>query len=99
MIYIYLCVALILAFCILMSIYYIVIHTCMHAYIHTYAVYRQLYTKHITYPYPYTTLCYTIQVRVFRIVSASPVEEKILARATDKKNLNGLVVEAGVLGV
>ena len=36
---------------------------------------------------------------MFRIVSASPVEEKILARATDKKNLNGLVVEAGVYRV
>jgi SNF2 family DNA or RNA helicase len=35
------------------------------------------------------------EVRVFRLVSISPVEEKILARATDKRNLTGLVVEAG----
>ena len=35
------------------------------------------------------------EVRVFRLVSTSPVEERILARATDKKNLTGLVVEAG----
>jgi hypothetical protein len=29
------------------------------------------------------------------LITTSPVEEKILARATDKRNLNGLVVEAG----
>ena len=29
------------------------------------------------------------EVRVFRLVSASPVEERILSRATDKRNLNG----------
>lgn len=34
-------------------------------------------------------------VRVFRLVSTSPVEERILARATDKLNLTELVVEAG----
>jgi SNF2 family DNA or RNA helicase len=32
---------------------------------------------------------------VFRFITNSPVEERILARATDKKNLNSLVVEAG----
>lgn len=35
------------------------------------------------------------EVRVFRLITNSFIEEKILARATDKKNLNGLVVEAG----
>jgi SNF2 family DNA or RNA helicase len=35
------------------------------------------------------------EVRVFRLCTNTAVEEKILARATDKKNLNGLVVEAG----
>lgn len=35
------------------------------------------------------------EVRVFRLVTNSPIEERVLARATDKKNLNGLVVEAG----
>ncbi|TDH73532.1 hypothetical protein CCR75_007652 [Bremia lactucae] len=35
------------------------------------------------------------EVRVFRLVTNSPVEEKILARATDKMNMNNLVVEAG----
>ena len=35
------------------------------------------------------------EVRVFRLVTNTLVEEKILARATDKRNLNGLVVEAG----
>lgn len=34
-------------------------------------------------------------VRVFRLVAAAPVEERILARATDKLNMNSLVVEAG----
>ena len=34
-------------------------------------------------------------VRVFRLVSTSPVEERILQRATDKLNMNSLVVEAG----
>jgi SNF2 family DNA or RNA helicase len=34
-------------------------------------------------------------VRVFRLVTTSAVEEKILARATDKMNLTELVVEAG----
>ncbi len=38
------------------------------------------------------------EVRVFRLVAASSIEDKILARATDKKNLNGLVVEAGLVG-
>lgn len=35
------------------------------------------------------------EVRVFRLISTSPVEERILARATDKLNLTELVVEAG----
>ena len=35
------------------------------------------------------------EVRVFRLVTASEIEEKILARATDKKTLNSLAVEAG----
>lgn len=35
------------------------------------------------------------EVRVFRLITNSVIEEKILARATDKKNLTGLVVEAG----
>jgi SNF2 family DNA or RNA helicase len=35
------------------------------------------------------------EVKVFRLITTSPVEERILARATDKRNLNGLVVEAG----
>ena len=35
------------------------------------------------------------EVRVFRLVTNSPIEERILARATDKKNLNSLAVEAG----
>lgn len=35
------------------------------------------------------------EVRVFRLVTTSPIEERILARATDKKNLNSLAVEAG----
>jgi len=39
------------------------------------------------------------EVRVFRLVAASSVEDKILARATDKKNLNGLVIEAGLVGI
>ena len=34
-------------------------------------------------------------VRVFRLIAAAPVEERILARATDKLNMNSLVVEAG----
>ena len=34
-----------------------------------------------------------------RLLTNSPVEERILARATDKKNLNGLVVEAGRFNV
>ena len=34
-------------------------------------------------------------MRVFRLVACSPVEERILARATDKLNMNSLVVEAG----
>lgn len=34
-------------------------------------------------------------VRVFRLVAAAPIEERILARATDKLNMNSLVVEAG----
>jgi len=34
-------------------------------------------------------------VRVFRLIAAAPVEERILARATDKLNVNSLVVEAG----
>jgi ATP-dependent helicase STH1/SNF2 len=32
---------------------------------------------------------------VFRLVTNSVMEERILARATDKRNLTGLVVEAG----
>eukprot|EP00428_Durinskia_dybowskii_P083329 CAMPEP_0170441350 /NCGR_PEP_ID=MMETSP0117_2-20130122/46848_1 /TAXON_ID=400756 /ORGANISM="Durinskia baltica, Strain CSIRO CS-38" /LENGTH=1297 /DNA_ID=CAMNT_0010701887 /DNA_START=433 /DNA_END=4327 /DNA_ORIENTATION=+ len=39
------------------------------------------------------------EVRVFRLLTNSPVEERILARATDKRNLNGLVVEAGQFNV
>ena len=39
------------------------------------------------------------EVRVFRLLTNSPVEERILARATDKRNLNGLVVEAGRFNV
>lgn len=35
------------------------------------------------------------EVRVFRLITTSPVEERILSRATDKLNLTGLVVEAG----
>eukprot|EP01035_Chromulina_nebulosa_P018288 gene18288-23968_t len=35
------------------------------------------------------------EVRVFRLITTSGIEERILTRATDKKNLNGLVVEAG----
>lgn len=34
-------------------------------------------------------------VTVFRLIAAAPVEERILARATDKLNMNSLVVEAG----
>lgn len=36
---------------------------------------------------------------MFRLLTNSPVEERILARATDKRNLNGLVVEAGRFNV
>ncbi len=35
------------------------------------------------------------EVRVFRFLTHSPIEEKIHYRATDKKNLTALVVEAG----
>lgn len=35
------------------------------------------------------------EVRVYRLVTNTLVEEKILSRAANKKNLNGLVVEAG----
>jgi ATP-dependent helicase STH1/SNF2 len=35
------------------------------------------------------------EVRVYRLITNSMIEEKILERATEKKNLNGLVVEAG----
>jgi ATP-dependent helicase STH1/SNF2 len=35
------------------------------------------------------------EVRVFRLLTNSVIEERILSRANDKKNLNGLVVEAG----
>mmetsp|Transcript_18606 Transcript_18606/g.23447 ORF Transcript_18606/g.23447 Transcript_18606/m.23447 type:complete len:569 (+) Transcript_18606:3-1709(+) len=35
------------------------------------------------------------EVRVLRLITNSPVEEKILSRATEKLNMNGLVVEAG----
>jgi superfamily II DNA or RNA helicase len=38
------------------------------------------------------------EVRVFRLLTNSAIEEKILARATDKLNLTGLVVEAGKFG-
>lgn len=34
-------------------------------------------------------------VRVFRLITYSPVEEKILSRATEKLNMSELVVEAG----
>lgn len=37
------------------------------------------------------------EVRVFRLITANSIEDKILARATDKRNLNGLVVEAGLV--
>ena len=32
---------------------------------------------------------------MFRLVTDSPVEERIISRATDKLNMTGLVVEAG----
>lgn len=35
------------------------------------------------------------EVRVFRLITNSVIEERILSRATDKMNLNSLVVEAG----
>lgn len=35
------------------------------------------------------------EVRVFRLCTNSPIEEKILSRATDKLNMNNLIVEAG----
>ncbi|RQM28953.1 hypothetical protein B5M09_002311 [Aphanomyces astaci] len=35
------------------------------------------------------------EVRVFRLITNSPIEEKILSRATEKLNMNNLVVEAG----
>ncbi|OQR99271.1 chromatin structure-remodeling complex subunit snf21-like protein [Achlya hypogyna] len=35
------------------------------------------------------------EVRVFRLITNSPIEEKILSRATEKMNMNNLVVEAG----
>eukprot|EP01034_Spumella_vulgaris_P021763 gene21763-27819_t len=35
------------------------------------------------------------EVRVFRLLTTSPIEERILSRANDKRNLTGLVVEAG----
>ncbi|RYG58471.1 hypothetical protein EON64_21285, partial [archaeon] len=35
------------------------------------------------------------EVRVFRLVTNSVIEERILTRANDKRSLNGLVVEAG----
>eukprot|EP01041_Mallomonas_annulata_P001914 gene1914-3715_t len=35
------------------------------------------------------------EVRVFRLITTSAMEEKILSRATDKRNLTGLVVDAG----
>ena len=35
------------------------------------------------------------EVRVFRLVSNSPIEQRILQRATDKLNMTELVVEAG----
>jgi ATP-dependent helicase STH1/SNF2 len=34
------------------------------------------------------------EVRVFRLISASPIEEKILSRAQDKQTLNNLVIES-----
>jgi len=37
----------------------------------------------------------TRTVSVFRLVTNSPVEEKILSRATEKQNMNELVIEAG----
>lgn len=40
-------------------------------------------------------LCFYNRVRVFRIITHSPIEEKILSRATEKLNLTELVVEAG----
>ena len=50
------------------------------------------------------TLCYAPletykHSYIHRLLTNSPVEERILARATDKKNLNGLVVEAGRFNV
>ena len=35
------------------------------------------------------------EVRVFRLITNSPVEEKILSRATEKLNMNQLAIEAG----
>ena len=39
------------------------------------------------------------EVRVFRIISNSPVEEKILQRATAKLGLENLVIGAGKFGM
>ena len=36
-----------------------------------------------------------LQVRVFRFISVSPIEERILAAAQDKTNMNAFVIEAG----
>jgi hypothetical protein len=62
-------------------------YTCVYIYSYTY---MHLYLIFINYD-DYNKY----QVRVFRLVTTSIVEERILARATDKRNLNGLVVEAG----
>ena len=32
---------------------------------------------------------------MFRFISVSPIEERILARAQDKTNMNAFVIEAG----
>lgn len=47
------------------------------------------------FTFPHITHCTVFA----RLLTNSPVEERILARATDKKNLNGLVVEAGRFNV
>ena len=78
-----------------MHIYTYHIHACIYTYTF---IYSNLYK----YIYAYTQaqdrahrIGQRNEVRVFRLVTTSPIEEKILARATDKKNLNSLAVEAG----
>ena len=40
----------------------------------------------------------TREVRVFRLITVTPIEERILARAGDKAGLEALVIEAGEFG-